>query len=196
MNKIKSFLCMTIIIAMCLLLSACKYEVYIEGVENFSVSDSNISLNLCILPSDDFIDKFEYTKGEYYYNDVNEHWLYVANCEQSIVILNYEEDIYEQAKTYCLENMVLSEINQFDYKGYTFTENIGLAEAWGDIEDGLNTKYPYRFNMFAYDDEQQCLVFMGFYSSPDRKDENVTLAETDWEAFIDIYFSQYYDFGM
>lgn len=40
---------------------------------------------------DDSIDKFEYSEGEYFYNDVNKHLFYVANCEQSNVILNYKK---------------------------------------------------------------------------------------------------------
>lgn len=192
---LKYFLTVVSLLLVIVILSACKYNVYIEGIENFSVNDSNMSLNVCILPSDDFIDKFEYSEGEYFYSDVNEHLLYVAGCEQSIVVLNYEEDVYEQAKEYCFENMVLSEINQFDYKGYTFTENVGLAEAGDDLEDGVNTKYPNRFNMFAYNDAENRLVFMGFYNSPDNHDDNVYLAQSDWGAFLDTYFSKYYDFS-
>lgn len=191
----KTSMLLIILLILSLILSGCKYEVYKEGIENFDVNDSNISLNSCILPSDDFIENFDYTNGEYYYNDVNEHWLYVANCEQSIVILNYKTDVYEQAKAYCLDTMELSETNQFDYNGYTFTENIGLAKAWDDLEDGVNTRYPHHFNMFAYNDEEQCLVFMGFYSSPDNKDDNIYLAQTDWEEFLRTYFYEYYDFG-
>ena len=184
-----------VILVLSLILSGCKYEVYIEGIENFSVNDSTVSTNSCILPSDDFIEKFDYTNGEYFYSDVNEHWLLPAYSEQSIVILNYEKDVYEQAKEYCLDTMELSEKNQFDYNGYVFIENIGLAKAWDRLEDGLNTRYPNHFNMFAHNDDTNCLVFMGFYSSPDKKDGNIHLAESDWGAFLETYFYQYYDFG-
>ncbi len=193
-KKGKTFICIMLLIFLCLLLGACKYEVYKEGIENFNKNDSNMSINQGILPSDDFVDLYEYTNAEYYYSDVNEHLFYIANLEQSIVIMNYDEEVYEEAKAYCLDNMDLSEVNKFEYDDYMFVENVGLAKGMENFKDGVNTRFPYQFNMFAYNDDESCLLFMGFYSSTDRHDENINLAETDWGAFLDMYFSQYYDF--
>ena len=197
MKNKKLRLLVLFIIASCLLFSACNIapSVYsVTGIENFRKEDSNLSLNQCLLPSEFFLKLYKYEEADYYYRDKYTPVVMVPSCEQSFVRLRYDEENYQVAKEACLEEMRLSEQNIFEYNGFTFIENIALHYGSDVMKDGVNTKYPYYFNMFVYNDQTQELIFMGFYGGTLYQEES-SIALTDWGAFLDKYYSDFYDFG-
>lgn len=177
MKRISSLL--LIIFIICLSFNSCAQVIRIDGIDNFNKNDSALSLNQLILPSDDFLDCFKYENADYHYRDSSILPFFSKNVEQSIVVINYKDDVYEEAKEYCMQEMVLSDSHIFDYNGYTFIDH--------EYSD-----YPYHFNMFVYNDEKQCLIFLGFHSG---FHENVDDLIDDWGSFLDKYYSEFYDFS-
>ncbi len=52
--------------------------------------------------------------------------------------------------------------------------------------------YPSWFNMFAYNDQKETLVFMGFYCTD--KDYNIAGKVKNWGAFLDEFYGEFFDF--
>ena len=73
--------------------------------------------------------------------------------------LDYSSEVYEQVKQYCLDNMNLSEVNVKELNGYIFQENLNLPKMHEHIENGVNTKFPYFFTMFAYNGNLKTIIF-------------------------------------
>ena len=90
--------------------------------------------------------------------------------------------------------MYLSSENIREYNGYVFVENLALAKGHGFLKDGRNTKFPSWFTMMGYNDSLCKLVFIGFCCSG-VDDPQAAYAETDFGKFLDIFFSEYYDFN-
>lgn len=182
----KKSICLLLCIAM-LLLCSCSREYSVEGYKNFSIHHSDYELNHYILPSDDFVETFQHTKIDYYYRE--EYSSIVDFASRTFVVINYEKDVYEQAKEYCLENMQLSESVYIEYNGYTFIENIELAvkqERYGEIS------FPRWFNMFVYNDDLNTLIFIGFYGT-EYSNEDAQDIQNNWGAFLEKHFSDLYD---
>ena len=139
---------------------------------------------------------FNYTRGDYHYYDAP--LLSLSSLEKAIAILEYDDIIYQEAKQYCLNNMYLSPTNIKEHNGYVFIENLGYADYVGSIKNGVNQEFPETFTMFGYNDSLKTLVFLGFCSehANDKKDDpQAAYAETDFGKFLDIFFSEYYDFN-
>ena len=168
---------------------AYSHIVRVDGIENFKSPEGYYELNAYILPSIDFIDMFEYVKADYHFREHYEtKWDFVG-YEKSIVIIEYDDIIYEKAKEFCLENMVLNETYTLVYNGFIFLENIKLS-----IEQNReNSTFPMDFNMFAYNDELKTLVFIGYYN-PGYADEDVMPIIKNWGGFLADYFSDVYVF--
>lgn len=55
---------------------------------------------------------------------------------------------------------------------------------------------PRCFTMVCYNDMNQTLIFIGFqYSYTSNEDEEYLKSLKTWEAFIDTYYGEYYDFN-
>lgn len=170
------------------LLSSCSsnYNYGIDGYENFKSDQSNFELNLYILPSDDFIDNYEHKTVEYHYRDQGS---LINLTERSIITVCYEEEDYNKAKEYCLQNMQLSNTICLEYNGYTFIENIELAI--GQERYGTNS-FPQWFNMFVYNDSQNILIFLGMYSAVYTSEDTQSILD-DWGQFVRKHFSDLHD---
>lgn len=182
------FFCCSILLA-CLLCS-CSHTYSVDGYEHFDKKESHYELNHYILPSDDFVDLFSNVGIKYAYRE--QYQSIIRFVEKSFVVIDYEAEVYEIAKEYCLQNMQLSDAEPLEYNGYIFIENIELAVKQNRYENPGS--FPHWFNMFAYNDNKRCLVFMGFYGSsylypPDDAQE----VREHWGAFIEKYFSDIYD---
>ena len=196
MKNTKLGLFILLLLASCLIFSACNIAPYVysvSGIENFRKEESNQSINQCLLPSNSFLTAFEYEEADYHYRDEYESFLLLSGCEQSFVRLRYNADNYQTAKDYCLDTMRLSDQNTFEYNGFTFIENIALHEGRDSLKDGKNIYYPHFFNILAYNDEKQELIFIGFFAAKAYHDET-NIALTDWSAFLDRYYTEFYDF--
>lgn len=137
------------------------YKIEIDGYEKFDINHSDFELNHYLLPDLEFPDKFPYIDIEYHYNE--DYKTIEDFTEKSLIVIRYNEKNYEQAKAYCLQNMNLSEAEPIEYSGYVFIENIELAIK----QDRYDTRedFPRWFNMLAFNDDENCLVFIGFYAA-------------------------------
>ena len=182
----------TILIFCCALLAcllcSCSYTYSVDGYENFDKRESHYELNHYILPSDDFVELFQNSGIDYYYREQQQSLLQFV--EKSFIVINYEAETYELAKEYCLQNMQFSDAESLEYNGYIFIENIELAVKQNRYENSGD--FPEWFNMFAYNDNMKCLVFMGFYGSIYPPVDAQEVRE-HWSEFIEKHFSDVYD---
>ena len=188
------------IIAVCLCLlcifpavSCAPYEKH--GLSNYHPMDSNFEITQQFFPTEnsDFLDMFDYVWGDYHYYE-SPLTIIKSPYAKAIAVLKYEQNVYWEAKQYCLDHMYLSSTNIKEYNGYMFSENLAFAKENDSLEDGENTDFPGWFTMMAYNDSLNTLVFIGFYCTYDD-DPDAAYAETDFGKFLDIFFSEYYDFN-
>ncbi len=176
------------------LLSGCRiFEddiVTINGVENFDVNESDVELNLCILPSEDFIERFEAVDVDYHAMKHYNNQFGILCDEFYVVCATYDEAIYNEAKEYCLSEMMLSSDIIIEHNDYVFVENYELAIK----QDDMVSRFPRWTNMFVYNDSKCELVFMGFYVGNYSVDDADTV-RANWGEFLNEHFSELYDFG-
>lgn len=180
-----------IILLLCcvaLFLCSCSSDYKVDGYENFNLNHSHYELNLYILPSTDFADTFKYTDIEYHYRE--EYQSTTHFVERSIVAINYEKEIYQQAKEYCIQNMQLAGSSAIEHNGYTFIENTKLAAG----QDRLGKSFPHWYNMFAYNDTSNSLLFIGFYGS-DYTSNDAQNIRDNWGLFWEKHFSDIHSMG-
>lgn len=176
--KMKCAVCLLLV---CLLafLSSCS-TVEIEGIENYSPTDCSYGLTKYLFPGDHYLTMFEYEESGYWYSDKsNLLWGHAT----VLAYLRYSPEDYEEAKSFCMEEFLLSSQHQFTHSGYEFAEHYchDVLGENGDLVLGCN--YPELFNMFAYNDESCMLVFLGYYNN-NPNDPTPQLAKTDFEMFL------------
>ena len=124
---------------------------------------------------------FEYINADYHWI-CDEPFIGYRVCERAIFYFQYDENVYEEAKRYTLENMMLSDTVTEVYGNYIFYDNLKG-----------NDDFPNKFWRVAYNDNNHTLVFVAFYVSVELYDE-AKLAEEDWGAFLEKYYSEWYSF--
>ena len=165
----------------------------VDGINNFKNNEGNYELNVYLLPTDDFVNRFDYTDIDYHYREHYESNIDFVGYEKSIVVIKYEENVYEQAKEFCLQEMTLSENYILEHNGYVFKENVELAIEQDRYREDFVYSFPKRFNMFAYSDSLNCIIFLGFYC-PDYTNEDAMLTIKKWDQFLYRYYSDVYCF--
>ncbi len=191
MKKIKTGI---VFLLISFLFSSCSQTICYDGFEIYRPeAHSEVELNVHLLPTNDFDSRFEYVDIDYHFRAHYKTPLSLIGTEKTIVIIEYEQSVYEKAKEFCLEEMKLSDSNIIEYNGYIFIENIKLAVAQDRYKNGSST-YPEDFNMFAYNEELNVLVFMGYYNAKySAKDAEYVSA--NWGEFLEENFSDLYDFN-
>jgi len=182
----KKFIFYVVLMLSSLSLISCNTVIEYHGIEEYSVYNSEYSLSWKLLPSDNYLQEFEYNIGDYEYIDTG-----LTKREHEIMYLTYEEDIYNAAKVFIFENMVLSQTNHFLYNHYEFYENLGRKEYIAP--DTINDQFPYMFNMIGINDEKNTITFMALRISPEDitdKDEQLLTFE-NMGNFLKEYFSFY-----
>lgn len=178
-----------ILVAVLLFLCACT-PIEEHGLNNYQAQTCSVGLTMNLFPAEDFLSSFEYTSGDYHYLDTDDwKWGYAT----AFAYLQYAPDIYQQAKTFCLENLTLCENHQYKHSGYIFSEQLcyDIKTAEGDYIPGC--QYPEQFNMFAYNDKACTLIFLGYYNG-DPDDPEKELAKSDFGAFINAVYTTQYNF--
>ena len=192
----KKVLILVMFLAICSSLCACKpYRRDVEGIENFSTIEGSVGINRHILPSDDFLEQFPYTSAQYNYQEIYRRRLAVICSTYSLVVVHYDADHYGNAKAFCLDTIDL--VNTFEYNEYIFAENVAMAKARGELNEDNTILFPYRFHMFAYNDEKRCLVFVGVDNYDSKKmighiEENTKKDPDAWGEFWQEYFAEFY----
>lgn len=170
-------------------LTACASQ-EINGIENFDIHDCSVELSYYLFPSEDFVTRFEYEDGDYwFYESDNWGWGYA----KTFAYLRYSPNHYWEAKQYCMENFALSDVHQYEHNEYHFAEHICHTLKGADREYIPGSDYPRHFNMFAFNDQNHTLIFLGYYcGNPDNPERQ--LAEQDFSAFLKQVYSVYFDF--
>ena len=169
-------------------LTSCCNIIEYYGIENYSEYNSEYSLSRNLLPSSDYLQKFNYIDGDYEYIDIG-----LTKREHEIMYLIYENNVYDDAKTFVFENLILSNNHRYSYNGYEFIENIGRKEYYDSSM--TNEEFPYQFKMIGFNDEKNAIIFMAMRITPKDltdKDKQLLTFE-DMGAFLREYFS-FYDF--
>lgn len=165
----------------------------INGIENFDKFDGPSEINVDILPSDDFAEKFKYIDAQYFYKECYDGWWDVLADEKSVVVFKYEETEYVAAKEFCLNEMNLSDTYTLQHNGYIFMENIETAIRYSAYSEETVNSFPQRFNMVAYNDKLNTLVFFGCYFSS-YSNEDAMFIISQWGEFLKANFSDMYSF--
>ena len=156
-----------------------------SGIENFSTADCSLSLTANLFPSDAFLQEYPYLDGDYSYRYDGGLFQSRATACASV---KYAPEVYDQAKEFCFQQFSVEDKHCFTAGGYRFMEHLCHTQV---NEQGVRETacgYPGFFNMFAFNDSSQTLLFLGYYSS-EENDEIAKLAETDFGAFINDSFS-------
>ena len=117
------------------------------------------------LPSKTFFEDFEYIYGEYYFYEEDPLRLR-RNPEICFLYLQYESDIYVDAKEYMQENIKSANGEIYEYNGYCFYINANFKA------DSGGHNFPKYFTAACYNDTKHILMFIGFcegYPSLDEK---------------------------
>lgn len=152
---------------------------YVVGIENFSFADCSLSLTAELFPSENFLQEYPYLEGDYTYRYDGK---ISRNRAAAFAELKYSEEVYAQAKAFCLQKFVIEEQHCFSAGAYMFMEHLCHTKVNAQGVQEAACGYPQCFNMFGFDDASGTLLFLGYYSS--KEDEITTLAQTDFEAFF------------
>lgn len=171
-----------------------KGGVSLRGIEKYHPANSSLGISEHLLPSEDFIEKYSYIEGDYYYIDTG---LFSGHPQESeLMYLHYEDKGYEEVKQFSLESYPLSSIHRYSYNDYEFFETLLLPKDYDCLNsEGENKEFPYRFNMISYNDTKKTIVFIGFCidTASINKEDKELLTFSDMGAFLKEYFS-FYDF--
>ena len=167
------------------LLDSSSYAIEEVGKEEFGHDGGRVELGHYLLPDDEFTSRFSSISEIYHFMDWFEHHWSTLSRETWIVVLQYEPSVYEEAKAYCLDTMSLQDIDVPDYGNYRFLQNRKLIDA--DPNRIMN--FPDYFNMFAFNDQDQKLAFMGYNNGYDHGAERERV-KNDWGGFLEERFPE------
>lgn len=180
----KKILSLMVVFVLMLSLCAC-FDLEINGLSEFNPYICDFELTLGLFPLDNYISRFEYIEGDFHFFETDILQGYV----ETIAYFKYSPDIYEEAKSFCMDSFPFCENHQYEYNGFVFLEHTLYSS--GTSRQGLCC-YPEWFNIFAYNDDTCTLVFLGYHN--DDKYSDRVYAETDFPKFLEITYSEYFDF--
>ncbi len=179
----KKILIYVLILIMTLnMLTSCSSICIVEekGIENYNYYTSGVETTAYILPSKDFIIKYNYIDGDYYY--YNKFTLSVC-IDKAFLFFEYDVQTYEEALDFSKENMPLLNENTFEFNGYTFIQQDVSIHSSEEM-----SKFPEKFWMMFYSEERNIIGFFGYYQEADE--QNIR-ADEDFEGFVKYEFPEY-----
>ena len=155
-------------------ISSCKaldYVYAVTGIENYHEADSPYGTTALLLPNkqSEFLELYPYISGDYDYYEISDWYAY----ETAILYVEYDEEIYADAKSHALKTLPLDEKSIKKYKKYEFLQR-------------SKVNHDEQRMFFGYCDEKRILIFVGTYMSGSYEYEYSTLAE-----YLETYFSFY-----
>ena len=175
----KKTICILMLLSMIIVFSSCTDRDRIEGLENFSSYESSFETTKYLFPCEDFIDRFEYIDGDYYYD----YWSNISySRDKSFAYFVYTPEVYQEAMDFTLDHMSFLDENTYEFNGYTFVQR--------DVTElvARPRNFPEWFWMMFYSEERGVIGFFGYYSAIHlieiRPDE-------DFEGFIRHEFPEY-----
>ncbi len=184
-------------------ITSCDQKIYYDSLDDYLTKIKKSGLGYSSLEIDDpkhflpkfnFIVKFEYMEGKFFYEDFK-------GVDKAFLLLKYDQKNYSDAKEYSisdLSNLDLTSKNNFVYNDYYFYENMAHPKYYGNgkngniDENGDNKFFPTWFTMFCFNDKINTLIFMGYFNVISNEEKNKIL--NDWEYFLTYYYGQFYDF--
>ena len=162
-------------------------ETHVSGIENYSPSDSTLALCQYLFPSKGFLQQFAYLEGDYQYHYNGK---IVGGNAIALAVLKYDPNHYNAAKEYCVQQFELTDEHQYQVRNFVFQEHLCHTLKNSEGKYVPSCQYPKIFNMFAYNDSEHTLLFIGFYGDADNL--STRLALTDFPTFYEQSFGQYY----
>lgn len=155
----------------------------VSGLENFNTETCSVGLTGNLFPDNNFLNSYQYIDGdyEYQYEDCWDGSGYSA----VFACMHYSESEYEAAKKYCLDRFQICEDHQYVYGGFEWAEHLHYTVKNAEGERSIGCVFPRRFNLFAYNDQNCTLLFLGYYNA--NSTETSTF-ENDFDYFIESVF--------
>ena len=171
-------------IIMTYLLAGCSENKSVSGLENFSIHMATMRTGWYLLPSEDFLEKYEYIEGDYYWELKEDGFL--VNCrDSSFIWLRYSKENYDKAKKYTTDTISVAENDRFIYNGYSFFRNLKVEQE----EKGV---FPFWYTGVGYNDEKCILLFMGLFVTGNQEELAASIYESgNWEGFIKEFYPEY-----
>ena len=193
MNLAKKTIVVIYMVLLLLNLISCSSPLEIHSLDEYidegGISHYSLDSPEYFLPSKTFFDDFEYIDGDCYCYQKS---LFSLEDKPAIsfLYLQYESDIYVDAKEYMQENIKSANGKIYEYNGYCFYINANF------LADSGGHEFPEHFTAACYNDTKHILMFIGFYKSDPPLDEKYlnNIDETFGE-FIEQYYGEYYDFS-
>ena len=160
-------------------ISSCSNDVHKRGLENYNVANSEISLSRYLFPIEDYIERFEYKYGNYYYDNVD--FLSSKEVDKDFAYFVYTPDIFSEAYDFTMSEFCLIEDSIKEYNGYTFIEHLPYA-------DCEKSEYPDKFWMVFYSKDRSVIGFISFYRNSGYKGIG---ADVDFETFLKTEYDMY-----
>ena len=184
-----------ILIVLCVLalnLTSCVYTINEKGLENFSPALSSIGITSNLFPCDDFISKYNYSDGDFEYQQKANGSL-DKTSEYAIAWFKYEADVYKQALEYSLETLDINNKNTKEYNGYTFVEYFEPGHNTDDNPEISSWwRYPDMFFMIFYSEERNIIGFISYKAQNFKSDEEKEYsADKDFGRFLEKVYSSF-----
>ena len=175
--------------------SSCYEDFYYDSLEEYTEKIAKYNNGFSVyeldhpdyfLPSKTFINDYPYLEGVFYFYEedpIKPEWTYPST---SLLCLKYTEEVYIQAKQKMLDSIPMCGEDLYLYDDFVFYRNANFHEL---------TEFPTWFTMAGYNDEENILVFIGFFAYSSTPNKYRDSMKEDWVHFIDEYYGKYYDFS-
>ena len=162
-----------------------------EGFDEWSPARSSLSLTGDLFLEKRFLTDYPYEDGDFHY-EYEDYSLWRGSRERSFVWLTYGDDaVYKAAKQSRFEKR-FDRLDSFDgteAHGFAFYILYDDSDRFSDWK----TSFPKYFIAFGCCDETRTLLFLGFYGTGKIEAPYVTLGESDFPAFLDHYYGEWFD---
>ena len=203
-SYITKFTYLLLVLVICIVtLSGCINNIYHDSLDEYlekiskseygnGYSSVEIDDAANFLPSKTFFEDFEYIDGEYryYQSDPLGELFPGSKPDICLLYLQYESDIYINAKEYMQENIKSANGKIYEYNGYCFYINANFNA------DSGGHRFPNYFTAACYNDTKHILMFIGFFNSyPPLDEKYLNNIDETFGEFIEQYYGEYYDFS-
>lgn len=179
-KTMRKILCLLLILLLVLSLPSCGGKYHTEGIENYATISNSFEVDKYLLPSEDFIRKFEYINADYWHDQ--KFLVY----EKSFAYFVYSPEVYQAAMKFTKDVMVFLSDISFEVNGYTFLQR-DPSVLYSNTEK-YPVDFPEWFWMMFYSEERNVIGFLGYYCQPT---EQKIRPDEDFEGFIRYEFPEY-----
>ena len=174
--------------AFLLMVTLPTFKMQTSGIENYQREYCHVGLTYHLYPGEDFLNRYAYVNGDYHYY-CNGVWGDMYRIAFSV--LEYTPEEYEAAKEYCFQQFTNTDEHRYQVGDYHFVEHLWQIKETETGEWEIFCDFPEMFNMFAYNDTNHTLLFLGYYETDCEPETQLAL--TDFEAFYEKHFAKYYE---